>query len=79
MSENACCACYACRSYGSCNTSHSASLTGDENAQLRHLFFVIPLVAAVFGFGHIAAGTVVIARMLFSSSSSWRSPPSSST
>ena len=37
------------------------------------VFFVIALIAALFGFGGIAAGAAGIAKILFSSSSSWRS------
>jgi uncharacterized membrane protein YtjA (UPF0391 family) len=48
----------------------SAALTlvsGKENAMLHYavVFFVIALVAALFGFGGIAAGAAEIAKILF--------------
>jgi uncharacterized membrane protein YtjA (UPF0391 family) len=41
--------------------------TEKENAMLHYavVFFIIALVAAVFGFGGIAAGAVEISKLLF--------------
>jgi Small integral membrane protein len=44
---------------------HTGPKKGDGNAALRRCFLVIALIAAVFGFGGIAAGAAGIAKILF--------------
>ncbi|SIT35042.1 conserved hypothetical protein [Paraburkholderia piptadeniae] len=48
-----------------CIDPSSKSNDGDCHASIRAIFFVIAIIAAIFGFGGIAAGAAEIAKVLF--------------